>query len=310
MLRVDHSMDVARKAEKGLEAAEKARAKANKKLKETFTRLSKVEKAQRNVESALQGYERQAADALEAQRKAEKAQAEQVAYDASMTKTAESLTAQLYDVARAFCLEVWGQALNAAKVDIESELRTPDKVDQPLALRLAPILLQPPTVLNPILPSSSEQKDPVPSPTSSKGKETTKELPPPDVVVDVKVEKEMAEGVPLKRKKKDREQVKKGAKENEPKSQLSPYLGNAKSILQWAVVHIVPLLLLFCTTVFISLMKKSLKLFLFACYLLLQLLLLLLLLLLCVCVCVFFLLVHFLFIMRMSSYALVTFLSL
>ena len=50
---VDHSMDVARKAEKGLEAAEKALAEANKKLKETLTQLSKVEKAQRNVESAL-----------------------------------------------------------------------------------------------------------------------------------------------------------------------------------------------------------------------------------------------------------------
>ena len=37
-------------------------------------------------------------------------------------------------------------------------------------------------------------------------------------MVDVKVKKEMAKGVPLKRKKKDREQVKKGAKENEPKA--------------------------------------------------------------------------------------------
>ena len=33
---VDHSLDMARKAEKGLEAAEKARAEANKKLKETL----------------------------------------------------------------------------------------------------------------------------------------------------------------------------------------------------------------------------------------------------------------------------------
>lgn len=46
-------------------------------------------------------------------KEAEKSQAEQVAYDASMTKVAKSLTTQLRDVARAFCLEVWGQALNA-----------------------------------------------------------------------------------------------------------------------------------------------------------------------------------------------------
>ena len=37
---------------------------------------------------------------------AEKAKAEQAAYDAGMTKTTESLTAQLRDVVRAFCLEV------------------------------------------------------------------------------------------------------------------------------------------------------------------------------------------------------------
>ena len=38
----------------------------------------------------------------------EKTKAKQAAYDAGMTKTAKSLTAQLRDVAQAFCLEVWG----------------------------------------------------------------------------------------------------------------------------------------------------------------------------------------------------------
>ena len=95
--------------------------------------------------------------------------------------------------------------------DTESELRAPDKVYHPPALRLAPILPQPPMDPSPTLPSSSKKKDLVPSPTSSKGKEKTKELPPPNVVLNVE-----AEGVPLKRKKKDKEQVKKGAKEQEP----------------------------------------------------------------------------------------------
>ena len=40
---------------------------------------------------------------------AEKAKAKQAAYDLSMTKTAQYLTAQLKDVAQAFCLEIWGQ---------------------------------------------------------------------------------------------------------------------------------------------------------------------------------------------------------
>ena len=68
---VDHSLVVARKAEKGLEAAKKAHVEVDKKLKETLAQLSKVEKAQRNSESALKSYERQAVNVLEAQKKAE-----------------------------------------------------------------------------------------------------------------------------------------------------------------------------------------------------------------------------------------------
>ena len=60
-------------------------------------------------------------------KEAEISQAEHAAYDAGMTKAAESLTAQLREVARAFCLEVQDQALNAARVCTESELRAPDK---------------------------------------------------------------------------------------------------------------------------------------------------------------------------------------
>ena len=67
---VDHSLDMARKAEKGQKAVEKVWAKVEKKLKETLAQLSEVEKAQQNAESTLKGYERQASIALEAQRKA------------------------------------------------------------------------------------------------------------------------------------------------------------------------------------------------------------------------------------------------
>ena len=89
-------------------------------------------------------------------KEAEKAQAKQADYDASTTKAAVSLIAQLCDVACTFCLEVWGQALNAAGVDTESELRAFDKVYYPPALHLVPTLPQPLTNPNPALPSSSE----------------------------------------------------------------------------------------------------------------------------------------------------------
>ena len=69
-----------------------------------------------------------------------KAKVEQVAYDVGMTKAAKSLIAQLRDIARAFYLEVWGQALNSFRVSTESELRASDQVYYPPALRLAPNL--------------------------------------------------------------------------------------------------------------------------------------------------------------------------
>lgn len=126
---VDHSLEMTIDAKTKQEAAERARSNVDKKVKETIAQLAEVEKARKNVKSALKGYEEKAADALEAQRRAEnkmvvtvvelkqankqleakekeKAEAKQAAYDAGITKAAESLTTQLRDVAHAFCLEV------------------------------------------------------------------------------------------------------------------------------------------------------------------------------------------------------------
>ena len=124
-------MDKAWKAEGKLDTTEKAHVEVNKKLKETLTKLAEVEKAQKNAKVALNSFERQAIESLEAQRKVEnklalnmvelkqlqkqlkakdveKAKVEQADYDSGMTKTAQSLTSQLRDIARAFCLEEWG----------------------------------------------------------------------------------------------------------------------------------------------------------------------------------------------------------
>lgn len=115
---VDHSLKMARDAKAKQEVTERAHTDAEKKLKETIAQLAEVEKARRNVESAFSSYEKQATEALEAQRKAknkmaltvvelkqankelekmekEKAETEQMAYDVGMTKAAESLTTQL-----------------------------------------------------------------------------------------------------------------------------------------------------------------------------------------------------------------------
>ena len=54
-----------------------------------------------------------------------------------MTKTTQSLTAQLKDVAQAFCAEVWSKALNIAKVIAYYDFRGVDKVYYPLAPSIA-----------------------------------------------------------------------------------------------------------------------------------------------------------------------------
>ena len=109
---VDHSLGQAREAEGKLGVAKSAHEQTNKKLKETLSQLTAVEKSWKSADTALASYEKQAAESLKAQKKAEnqlaltmvkvkqqleakdakKAKAEQAAYDASMTKTAQSMT--------------------------------------------------------------------------------------------------------------------------------------------------------------------------------------------------------------------------
>lgn len=78
-------------------------------------------------------------------KEAEMSQAKQATYDASIMKASKSLRAQLRDVARVFCMEVWSKALSAIGISEDSELRAPDKIYYPSALCLAPSLPQLPT---------------------------------------------------------------------------------------------------------------------------------------------------------------------
>ena len=128
-----------------------------------------------------------------------------------MIKTAQSLTAQLRDVAQTFCLEVWGQALTAAEVNIKSELRAPDRVYYLPALRLAPSLSQPLADPSSALAFASVQLASTLATTHAT--EKGQEQPPPVAVVDMET-KEAAKVGQLKRKK-GKEKEKKEGKEKE-----------------------------------------------------------------------------------------------
>ena len=148
-----------------------------------------------------------------------------------MTKITQSLTAQLRDVARAFCLEVWGQALTAAGVSTKLELRAFNRIYYPPVLRLAPNSSQPSADLDSAPTSSSAQPATTSSTTTTKQKE--KEQPTPENVVDVEIE-EAVEVARLKRKKKEKEQEKKEGKEKETSTQLSLSLEEISQLCTWA----------------------------------------------------------------------------
>lgn len=113
---VDHTLSKSREAEGKLAQSEKALADAEKKYKYSLFHLAEAEKGHKNVEVALEGFEKQAdklgvslkkakmqlALAIEQTKlqqnqlegkDAKKAKAEQAAYDVGMTKIAQSLTA-------------------------------------------------------------------------------------------------------------------------------------------------------------------------------------------------------------------------
>ena len=114
---VDHALSKSREAKGQLTQTEKALADAEKKLKDTFFHLAEVEKGRKNAEAAQAGFEKQVEELRVSLKKSEtqlalamektKQQQKQLEdKDVRMTKTTQSLTAQLQDVAWAFCAEV------------------------------------------------------------------------------------------------------------------------------------------------------------------------------------------------------------
>ncbi|KAL0004902.1 hypothetical protein SO802_012463 [Lithocarpus litseifolius] len=140
LAKVDHALSKSREEKGKLVQSDKDLADFEKKYKDLPFHLAEAEIGHKNAEASLAGFKRQAKK-LRASLKKSKTQLglanEQIkcekkqlegkdaekakAYDIGMIKTAQSLTAQLRDVARAFCIEVWGKALNAAGVSANAE---------------------------------------------------------------------------------------------------------------------------------------------------------------------------------------------
>ena len=76
-------------------------------------------------------------EAEKARDQAEKAKdhAEQDRYDVGVVETKEALRAEVSKVCRNYCLQVWNEALNQARVEASSALRRAESVYCPLAIR-------------------------------------------------------------------------------------------------------------------------------------------------------------------------------
>ena len=98
---------------------------------------------------------------------AEKAkdQAEQDGYDVGVAETKEALRAEVSGVCRAYCLQVWNEALNLARVEASSALKRAENVYYP------PIIQAP--------SSSTFSDDATPTCTSPIEEIPTKDPPPP-----------------------------------------------------------------------------------------------------------------------------------
>ena len=66
----------------------------------------------------------------------ERDEAEQHGYDIGVAETEDTLRAEVPVVCRAYCIQAWEEALNQVGVEASSELRKPESIVFPLALRI------------------------------------------------------------------------------------------------------------------------------------------------------------------------------
>ena len=123
-----------------------------------------LEEAQRLKDRA----EKSKAEADKARIEAEKArdEAEQKGYDLGVAETEETLRAEVPTVCRIYCTQTWDEALNRAGVEASSELRKPENVFYPSAIRASDLPSAQDEVASTVVDSNKEvqpQNPPLPS---------------------------------------------------------------------------------------------------------------------------------------------------
>ena len=97
-----------------------------------------------------------------------------------MAETKDALRAGVLAVCRCYCVQIWEEALNQARIDASSKLRKPKNIFFPPALQVpnqkeaAPLVSQPAEEAQPQNPPSSSQQEQDKKPEALKGTSSDK----------------------------------------------------------------------------------------------------------------------------------------
>ena len=107
-------------------------------------------------------------------------EAEQHGYDVRVAKTEDALRAEVLTMCQTYCARTWGEALNWAGVEISSELRKPENIFYPPAIRVS----DPPSIQGEVASAvavSSEEAQPQDPPPPSQQEQAKEPGTPKEV---------------------------------------------------------------------------------------------------------------------------------
>ena len=110
-------------------------------------------------------------------------EAEQHGYDVGVAETEDALRAKVPTVCRTYCAQTWDEALNRARVEAFFELRKPDNIFYPQAIRASNPSLTQGEVASTV-PVSIEQTQPQDSPPPSQQEQAKEPEAPKEVSFD------------------------------------------------------------------------------------------------------------------------------
>ena len=124
-------------AQRQAEDQRKRLCEANDQLATSREQMATLKKQLKEAQRLKDQAEKAKAEAEKAKVEAEKAreEAEQHGYNIGVVETEDALQAEVPAVCCAYCAQTWEEALNRAGVEASSELRTPENIYFPSAIR-------------------------------------------------------------------------------------------------------------------------------------------------------------------------------